>query len=94
MGSWKIVEILFPLIFCISLSVNFNKLTLLKNILPFLISAPLGSSFKILSADKVLPEPDSPTIAVVFPFITSRFIFFTTSMFLLNSIVRFCIENI
>ena len=71
---------------------NFNKLTLLKNISPFLILAPLGSRFKILNADKVLPEPDSPTIAVVFPFITSRFIFFTTSIFLLNSIVRFLLK--
>ena len=40
--------------------------------------APLGNNFNMLRADNVLPDPDSPTIAVVLPFTTSIFIFLTT----------------
>ena len=37
-----------------------------------------GKSFKILKADKVFPDPDSPTIATVLPFGISIFILSTT----------------
>ena len=53
----------------------------LKNISPFVIFALLGKSFNILRADNVLPEPDSPTIAVVFPLAISKLIVLTTALF-------------
>ena len=42
----------------------------------------------MLNADNVFPEPDSPTIAAVFPLTTSIFTLFTT-LFLLKEISKF-----
>ena len=56
--------------------------------------APLGNNFNMLRADNVLPEPDSPTIAVVLLFTISIFTFLTTSVFLLNEILKLFIDTI
>ena len=50
--------------------------------------APFGNNFNMLRADNVLPDPDSPTIAVVLPFATSIFTFLTTSVYLLKPILK------
>ena len=56
--------------------------------------APFGNNFNMLRADNVLPDPDSPTIAVVLPFTTSIFTFLTTSEYLLNAILKLLIDII
>ena len=56
--------------------------------------APLGNNFNILRADNVLPDPDSPTIAVVLPLTTSIFTFLTTSVYLLKAILKLLIDII
>ena len=56
--------------------------------------APFGNNFSMLRADNVLPDPDSPTIAVVLPFTTSIFTFLTTSVYLLNAILKLLIDII
>ena len=56
--------------------------------------APFGNNFNMLRADNVLPDPDSPTIAVVLPFTTSIFTFLTTLVYLLNEILKLLIDII
>ena len=52
-----------------------------------------GNNFKILRADNVFPEPDSPTIATVLPFGISIFTLLTTFWFASKLIVNFFIET-
>ena len=54
--------------------------------------AASGRSPKTAIEVIVLPDPDSPTIAVVLPGNTSKLMSFTTGAS--NAIVRFCIESI
>ena len=72
------VEILFPLIFSISFEGSLSKSFPSNIIFPLFILALPGNNFKILRADNVFPEPDSPTIATVLPFGISIFTSLTT----------------
>jgi hypothetical protein len=86
MGSWKIIEILLPLIFLIASSGSDNRLIQLfpsseNRISPFLYTA--GGEGNNCSTDKevtVFPDPDSPTIATVSPWPISNEIFFTAGV--------------
>ena len=71
-GSWKIIEISFPRIFCHSSSFKSRRLRPLNNNSPCGITAFFA--FKPIKVFVVtdLPEPDSPTIARVCPFSKSK----------------------
>lgn len=86
MGSWKIIEILLPLIFLNSFSSSF-KISVVafsfseKRILPFLYFAGgVGNNCRIDNEVTVFPDPDSPTIATVSPLFISKEIFFTAEV--------------
>ena len=49
----------------------------------------MGNNFKILKADNVLPDPDSPTMATVLPFGISKLTSLTTFILSLKLIVKF-----
>ena len=72
-GSWKIMLISFPRIFCMSFSERLSKSLLLNSIRPE-SKRPGGIeiSLSMLSAITDLPQPDSPTIARVSPWLTWR----------------------
>src|SRR5690606_18501437 len=97
-GSCKIIPISLPLYFLYSSLEIFNKsifpLEELNSIL--LLSettAASGNKPIILSAVIDFPEPDSPTIPIIFPFLTEKFRFFKIS-FLANERERFFISSI
>jgi hypothetical protein len=66
-GSWKIIAISFPRIFCISLSDFFKRSCPWNMIEPPTTSALLANKPIILLVVTDLPEPDSPTMANVSP---------------------------
>jgi len=69
MGSWNIIAILLPLIFCISCSFLVSISSPLKSMEPSSI-LPGGSGISRIMdrAVTLLPLPDSPTIPRVSPF--------------------------
>ncbi|VDH00550.1 Uncharacterised protein [Lysinibacillus sphaericus] len=73
-GSWKIIEISLPRIFCISRSDNFVKSFPSNRISPFLNSELDSGNNRMMDFVVTdLPEPDSPTIASVSPLFKSKF---------------------
>src|SRR6186997_1077543 len=81
MGSWKIMAILLPRIFCSPLLGNLVRSISFfpsseKMILPLLNLAVLDNNRRIESAVTDLPDPDSPTIANISLRLTEREIFF------------------
>ena len=67
-GSWKIMEIWFPLTFLISELSVFRRSCPLKLISPAtILPGGLGTSLRIDKAVTLFPQPDSPTMLTVSP---------------------------
>ena len=71
-GSWKIMAISLPRIFCSSFSDFFKMSVPLKRIWPLSTLALLANNPMILRVVTDLPLPDSPTIAKVSPLYRSK----------------------
>ena len=78
MGSWKIMEISFPLIRLSSSGVDLSKFLPSKFISPEIFSIDDLSRRPMMARDVTdLPEPLSPTMAVVLPSRVFMFALFT-----------------
>src|SRR5699024_2137745 len=97
-GSWNITEMSAPRIFRMSLSFSCNKSRPSNQISPRSMNALSLGNKRVMAFDVTdLPEPDSPTIANVFPFSKERSTprtAYTLPAYVLKETWRFFMVNI